>query len=480
MTRMGPVRGAEEPAEGSAALVGRVLSERYRIERHLRSSNMSHVYEGRDLVQQQRVAVKVLHEEIQNERTLCRFFLEARVGRLLSENAHTVTVTDVGFTGRAVPYFVMEYLVGEDLAAHLRKHRRVTPERAVVILLELCAAVAALHQAGVVHRDIKPSNVFLRDTGHVCLIDFGVCKLTDSDISLTHTGELVGSMHYVPPERWIDPDDARLCGDVWGLAVILYELLNGCLPFKGQSRDSLKQAILTQELRLGFDGEARLPELHTVLLVALHKDPRYRYSTVPDFAAALGRAAFDAGLRDEPSFLNLANPSPDVQVDGPPSGEDSAVAPELPTSPAASSAGPVSQRRSLAWAIAALGAFGVAVALGATSLRGAATPSPPAVRSSAAIAPSASNVRGSVEAPARPSPTAPPPQPRPRPSPPAKAGIAAGRVGPTAPALSTAPRAESPLPRPADPPFARAGGEPPGPAAPAPTLDLTPADLRHF
>src|ERR1041385_1330460 len=137
--------------EESSDLVGRILSGRYRVKRLVRSSGMSHVYEGEDTATRERVAIKVMRDDIVSERTLCRFFLEARLGRLLRDNPRTVPVLDIGFTDEATPYLVMKYLVGEDLAAHLRRRKRLAPEHAVTILLQLCTAVSGLHGAGIVH-----------------------------------------------------------------------------------------------------------------------------------------------------------------------------------------------------------------------------------------------------------------------------------------------------------------------------------------
>ncbi|MFZ5896277.1 MAG: protein kinase domain-containing protein [Myxococcota bacterium] len=470
MASLGSVRDAAARMHESAALTGGVLSQRYRIERHIRSSNMSHVYEGLDLTLQRRVAVKILNEECLNERTLCRFFLEARIGSLLKDNPHTVTVTDIGFSGSATPYFVMDYVTGEDLATHLRRRKRVSPERAVKLVLELCTAVNALHDAGVVHRDLKPSNVMLTEADRVCLIDFGVCKLTESDISLTHTGELLGSLHYVPPERWIDPDDARLCGDIWAIAVILYELLSGSLPFKGSSQEALKQAVLKQDLELALDEETNFPELSTVLLVALHKDPRYRYATVPDFAAALSRAAFDAGLLDEPSWAEPTKS--ELRADEPMRARDSANVAAIGPSEAAPS------RRTRRWPLGALAAAGI-VALASSALRPdpASTAAQPAESSTPDVPAASVEPPTTFKAAPAPAPIVDSPRTTPAPS------TVAVRASKARVSSSTA-RVEPNLPRPADPVFP---APPSGTRAPVPTssstgkaLDLTPADLRQF
>lgn len=491
----------EQGAEHGGSLVGKVVSERYRIERHIRSSNMSHVYEGHDLILQRRVAVKILHEEIVNERTLCRFFLEARIGRLLGTSSHTVSVIDVGFTASALPYLVMEYLVGEDLAANLRKNGRISAERAIAILLEVCSAVAAIHGAGVVHRDLKPSNVFLKNDNHVCLIDFGVCKLADSDFSLTHTGELVGSLHYVPPERWVDPDDARLCGDVWSLAVILYELLTGCVPFKGQTRSSLQQAILTQDIELGLEHGV-LPELDTVLLVALHKDPRYRYTTVTEFAGALARAAFDAGLRDEPGWLGPGErPAPNTPQlpDGNPApNTDTASANkanEQTAGPGATVAGArLYARRWRAFVLSGVGVLGAISGL-LSLLNTNEAPAADETTTTKPVASVAPEKAAAESAPVVFDTSRPPPVATTRRSaeapnaqvarPPRSTPVAPVRARPTA---GNDWDDELGLSRPVDPAFPRAQSQPPArskpqpstPGPPTPDVDLTPDDLRRF
>jgi eukaryotic-like serine/threonine-protein kinase len=473
----------QEPARRAAQLADRVLSSRYRVKHLIHSSAMSHVYEGEDLIAGGRVAIKVLRDDDPTDvRPMCRFFLEARVGIQLASCPSCVRVRDFGFTEQATPYFVMEYLEGEDLSSYLRRCKRLTPERAVEIILELCGAVAALHAAGIVHRDIKPSNVFMLKSGQIRLIDFGVCKSSADDLSLTTTGTLVGSLPYVPPERWVDPDDARICGDIWALAVVLCELLSGKLPFRGDGREALQRAISNQELDLHFEGEESCPELSTVLLVALHKDPGYRYSSVAEFAAALGRAAFDAGLREEPTWNAAPAPALLAPAD--------AGSPE-PTSP--------KLRSSLASTRTVLGAallltLGALALFVATSFTDSDPPSrnretTRSVAMSSSRPPEPQVERLTLPAPDAPTRSAPAPTTRAVPARnEGKQFTKTAVVTASASAAATTPTGivAPPLRRPPDPDFSAANGSKPAASGearrgPAPaTLDVSPSDLAQF
>ncbi len=493
---MQPLMEVEEPARRNAQLAGQVLSARYRVKQVLHSSAMSHVYEGEDILCGARVAIKVMRDDEPDVRAMCRFFLEARVGRLLANSRYCVRVTDIGLTEHAVPYFVMDYLAGEDLSSYLRRCKRLTAEHAVEVILELCSAVADLHAAGIVHRDIKPSNVFLLKDGSIRLIDFGVCKSSADDLALTTTGTLLGSLPYVPPERWIDPDDARLSGDIWALAVVFYELLSGRLPFRAQGADSLQRCILTEELDVRFDGDDGCPELQTVLLVALHKDPRYRYSTVPEFAAALSRAAFDAGLREEPTWhdsraASAIEPSAETPADSGlgPSIHERAAPPKQSTADGGSAAPGSRRLPRLAIVAGLLATLGVCVALaaGPFGARSEASPaasggSSPAVAAHESLPPPAPETALAAQAPPARSVTKAPRVP----------GEPTGARRVPAP-LPTPTRAPTPavtpaLTRPPDPDFppasaspsATASRPPPPPNKPATALDVTPSDLSHF
>lgn len=299
-------------------VAGRVLSSRYRLLRPLRSGGMGHVFAARDLLGDHDVAIKILRSELVNERSVSRFMLEARTGLKLAGCQQIVRVEDVGFTPGLAPYLVMELLEGRDLAQLIRLEGALEPARSIEIFVELCRGVAALHEEGSIHRDLKPSNVFVLHDGGVRLIDLGICKAleTQHELQLTKTGELIGSLLYLPPERLRDPDDSRIAGDVWALAVILYEMLAGLSPFAGDDQETVRRRISTQDVAPLKVENSVCPELDTVLGIALNKNPQERYPSVLSLAAAAQRAAFDAGLVDAPG---LESPSldddPDEAVD---------------------------------------------------------------------------------------------------------------------------------------------------------------------
>jgi serine/threonine protein kinase len=341
------------PAEAESGATDALLSGRYRLRRFIKSGGMGELHEALDELSGTRVAVKLLRADLIDDRSLCRFFLEARTALRLAGTAQVVTVRDVGFAPDLRPFFVMDYLVGQDLAELLRKQGAPGAARAVALMLEVCQAVAGVHASGVIHRDLKPSNVFLlREGGAVRLLDFGISKTlaSSAELTLTRTGELMGSLAYVAPERLRDPDDTRVSGDIWALGVMTYELLTGSLPYQGQNSEALRLAIENGDPpSLGAVGEERFPELDTVLRVALHKDPQYRYARVSDFESALRRAAFDAELVEEPGAA-----SPERPV--------GATSPESPVSPSMVSSKHRPPRVG-AWLAVGVLATGVAAAL---------------------------------------------------------------------------------------------------------------------
>ncbi len=220
---------------------GDVLGGRYALVRQLGEGAMGCVYEARHMATGRRLALKVIHRRLAADEALVRRFqAEARAaGRIESE--HVAQVVDVDTDAASgVPYLVMEYLVGEDVEALLRRLGPLPPALAARIAAQACFGLERAHAAGIVHRDVKPANLFLaeKDTGErvVKVVDFGVAKLGGDEApgsALTRTGGLVGSPLYMSPEqaRGVRDIDART--DVWSLGVVLYQMLAGEAPTRG-------------------------------------------------------------------------------------------------------------------------------------------------------------------------------------------------------------------------------------------------------
>ena len=180
--------------------------DRYEIVRVLGQGAMGAVYEAKHVDLQKRVALKTLHPELaKSPESRARFLREGQTASKL-RHPNVVDISDVGINGR-IPYLVMEYLEGNDLAALIERERVLSVDRTVTLLLPVLAAVSAAHHEGIVHRDLKPENIFLARSrhGHLQpkLLDFGISKVTATTASpaLTGTGALLGTPYYMSPEQ---------------------------------------------------------------------------------------------------------------------------------------------------------------------------------------------------------------------------------------------------------------------------------------
>lgn len=283
--------------------VGEVIAGKYKLERVLGQGGMGVVFAAVDRELERRVAIKLLlPEHTENEGAVGRFLREAKAAaRIRSE--HVVQVYETGRLPQGVPFIVMEFLNGGDLAQKLEEGGALPVEEAASYLLEACEALAQAHAAGVVHRDLKPANLFLSrhaDGSDVLkVLDFGISKL-DSGAALTKSATILGSPYYMSPEQLQTPTDVDARADIWALGVIAYELLTGRRPFDSESLPGLCVAILnSQPPPLTELAPGVPPELERFLQRCLAKDRSERCQTVAEFAAALAPFAPAGALRAE-------------------------------------------------------------------------------------------------------------------------------------------------------------------------------------
>jgi serine/threonine protein kinase len=228
----------------------------------------------------------LMNVEKASEKQLKRFREE---GRLMSrfDHPHIVKVYEMDvFQG--VPYFTMDFLVGDDLHA-LLKARKATIRANVTLLRKVCEAVGHAHSKGVIHRDLKPSNIFVREDGEPILTDFGLAKNLESEFKLTAEGAMVGTPLYLSPEQvagQAHKADGRV--DIYGLGVILYQICTGRLPFVGKNPYEVYKKVLSEDPRTPRDINPKLAEdLEKIILTAMAKRPEDRFETAEDMASDL-------------------------------------------------------------------------------------------------------------------------------------------------------------------------------------------------
>ena len=292
----------------------RMLGDRYEIGEVIGRGGMAEVHEGRDLRLGRRVAVKILRPDLAKDPTFqARFRREAQSAAALN-HPNIVAVYDTGedvLTSpdgerTVVPYIVMEYVDGMTLRQLLASGRRLLPERALEITAGVLSALDYAHRHGIVHRDIKPANVMLTRTGDVKVMDFGIARaINDVGSTMTATSAVMGTAQYLSPEQARgEVVDAR--SDLYSTGVLLYELLTGRPPFRGDSPVSIAyQHVSEMPLPPSQVDPGVTPEVDAVVLHALAKRTDDRYQTAADFRADVERAIAGSPVTAAVPALNI-------------------------------------------------------------------------------------------------------------------------------------------------------------------------------
>ncbi|WP_240800276.1 serine/threonine-protein kinase, partial [Streptomyces rhizosphaericola] len=260
-------------SEGTAA--GLVLAGRYRLGEELGRGGMGKVWRAHDEVLHRTVAVKELTAGLYVAEA-DRLVLHARTqkeARAAARITHpgVVTVHDVIEYDKR-PWIVMQYVDGPSLADEAKEKGEIAPREAARIGLHVLSALRAAHSAGVLHRDVKPGNVLLARDGRVLLTDFGIAAI-EGDSTITRTGELVGSIDYLAPER-VKGGDPGPASDLWSLGATLYAAVEGRSPFRRTSPISTMQAVVTEEP----PAPVNAGPLGPVITALLRKNPADRPS----------------------------------------------------------------------------------------------------------------------------------------------------------------------------------------------------------
>src|SRR5436190_6852633 len=264
----------------------KILNDRYELEQKIGEGGMARVYRGRDLRLNRQVAIKVLHSHYASDTNfLQRFHHEAQAAANL-RHPNIVDVYDVG-QDADTHYIVMEYVAGSDLKALLMRNGALPVEQAVYVGECVANGLDAAHRIGMVHRDIKPQNIIVGEQGQVKITDFGIAKSSLST-ALTETGVTFGTADYISPEQARGlPATPR--SDIYSLGVTLYETLTNRLPFSGDSSIAVAMQHVSADPPPPRMYNPRIPpQLESLVLRALSKDPDGRPTTARDFARQLG------------------------------------------------------------------------------------------------------------------------------------------------------------------------------------------------
>ena len=255
---------------------GQKISDRYQIIKSIGEGGMANVYLAYDTILDRNVAVKVLRGDLANDEKFVRRFQREALSASSLSNPNIVEVYDVG-EDNGEYYIVMEYVEGKHLKALLKKRGKLTVPEVIDITLQITNGLSVAHDSYIIHRDIKPQNILILENGMIKITDFGIAVAMNAT-QLTQTNSVMGSVHYLPPEQ-ASGKGATLQSDIYSIGILMYELLTGKLPFRGDNAVEIALKHLKEPMPSIRD---EIPDIHqsveNIILKATAKNPKNRYS----------------------------------------------------------------------------------------------------------------------------------------------------------------------------------------------------------
>jgi len=265
-------------------MIGKTISH-YEILEEIGRGGMGEVYLAQDLDLERRVAIKFLPEDLtRDDENVERFKREARAAATLN-HPNIITIYEIGVSD-GEHFIVMEYVRGETLRDKLKRDKQLSFADIIDIMEQLCQGLEKAHQAGIVHRDIKPENIFISEEGRIKILDFGLAKLRGSR-KLTKDFSTLGTIKYISPEQ-ARGEETSAQSDIWSTGIILYEMISGEAPFKGDYEQAVIYGILNENPQpLGEQRADAPPELIHIVDHSLQKDPEKRYQSISQLISDL-------------------------------------------------------------------------------------------------------------------------------------------------------------------------------------------------
>lgn len=279
---------------------GQKINERYEIIKLLGEGGMANVFLAEDIILGRKVAVKVLRGDLAGDEKFVRRFQREALAASSLGHPNIVEMYDVGEDNGDF-YIVMEYVDGRNLKQLIKKRGALTFPEVIDIMLQLTDGLSHAHDAYIIHRDIKPQNILILENGLVKITDFGIAMALNNT-QLTQTNSVMGSVHYLPPEQAAGKG-STIKSDVYALGILMYELLTGKLPFKGENAVEIALKHMKDPLPSLRRELNDVPQsLENVIIKASAKNPKNRYSSAREMHEDL-KTVMDEDRLNEPRHI---------------------------------------------------------------------------------------------------------------------------------------------------------------------------------
>jgi len=282
---------------------GQKINDRYQIVRNIGEGGMANVYLAVDTILDRKVAIKILRGDLADDPKFVRRFQREALSASSLSHPNIVEMYDVGQDTSDEDekyYIVMEYIEGKTLKQLIKKRGALTISEVIDIMMQLASGLAHAHEAYIIHRDIKPQNIMILEDGGVKITDFGIAMALNGT-QLTQTNSVMGSVHYLPPEQ-ANGTGSTIKSDIYSLGIMMYELLTGKLPYKGDNAVEIALKHMKEEISSVRKTNASIPQsVENIIIKSTAKNPKNRYEDAQEMVDDL-KTCLDGSRLNEPKY----------------------------------------------------------------------------------------------------------------------------------------------------------------------------------